>query len=101
MCIDNFRGLNRKWYWYISTGTGTMVLKTSKNIPVPVLSVNKQQFTRSHGMAGSICKKIRSPFISYTTSVSDPHRFYADPDLDPDPAFFLNADPDPDPTCRI
>jgi hypothetical protein len=34
-----------------------------------------------------------------TTSVSDPHRFYADPD--PDPAFLLNADPDPDPTCRI
>jgi hypothetical protein len=32
-------------------------------------------------------------------SVSDPHRFYADPD--PDPAFLLNADPDPDPTCRI
>jgi hypothetical protein len=30
-------------------------------------------------------------------SVSDPHRFYADPD--PDPAFLLNADPDP--TCRI
>jgi hypothetical protein len=30
-------------------------------------------------------------------SVSDPHRFYADPD----PAFLLNADPDPDPTCRI
>jgi hypothetical protein len=31
--------------------------------------------------------------------VSDPHRFYADPD----PAFLLNADPDPDPdpTCRI
>jgi ubiquitin related modifier 1 len=28
-------------------------------------------------------------------SVSDPHRFYADPD----PAFLLNADPDP--TCRI
>jgi hypothetical protein len=26
-------------------------------------------------------------------SVSDPHRFYADPD----PAFLLNADPDPDP----
>jgi hypothetical protein len=34
-----------------------------------------------------------------TGSVSDPHRFYADPD--PDPAFLLNADPDPDPTCRI
>jgi hypothetical protein len=34
-------------------------------------------------------------------SVSDPHRFYADPD--PDPTFLLNADadPDPDPTCRI
>jgi hypothetical protein len=38
-------------------------------------------------------------------SISDPHRFYADPD--PDPAFLLNADPDPDldpdldPTCRI
>jgi hypothetical protein len=31
------------------------------------------------------------------SSVSDPHRFYADPD----PAFLLNADPDPDPTCRI
>jgi hypothetical protein len=34
-------------------------------------------------------------------SISDPHRFYADPD----PAFLLNAgpdpDPDPDPTCRI
>jgi hypothetical protein len=29
------------------------------------------------------------------SSVSDPHRFYADPDLDPDPAFLLNADPDP------
>jgi hypothetical protein len=35
----------------------------------------------------------------FSGSVSDPHRFYADPD--PDPAFLLNADPDPDPTCRI
>jgi hypothetical protein len=30
-------------------------------------------------------------------SVSDPHRFY----VDPDPAFLMNADPDPDPTGRI
>ena len=29
------------------------------------------------------------------TRVSDPHRFNADPDTDPDPAFFLIADPDP------
>jgi hypothetical protein len=29
--------------------------------------------------------------------VSDPHRFNADPDTDPDPAFFLIADPDSDP----
>ncbi len=29
--------------------------------------------------------------------VSDPHWFNADPDTDPDPAFFLIADPDPDP----
>ncbi len=28
--------------------------------------------------------------------VSDPHWFNADPDTDPDPAFFLIADPDPD-----
>jgi hypothetical protein len=28
-------------------------------------------------------------------SVSDPHWFNADPDTDPDPAFFLIADPDP------
>jgi hypothetical protein len=34
-------------------------------------------------------------FESVAYSVSDPHRFYADPD----PAFLLNADPDP--TCRI
>jgi hypothetical protein len=26
--------------------------------------------------------------------VSDPHRFNADPDTDPDPVFFLIADPD-------
>jgi hypothetical protein len=35
--------------------------------------------------------------VEQKTSVSDPHRFYADPD----PAFLLSADPDPDPTCRI
>ncbi len=29
--------------------------------------------------------------------VSDPHWFNADPDTDPDPAFFLIAIPDPDP----
>ncbi len=28
------------------------------------------------------------------TGVSDPHWFNADPDTDPDPAFFLIADPD-------
>jgi hypothetical protein len=27
--------------------------------------------------------------------VSDPHRFNADPDTDPDPAFHLITDPDP------
>jgi hypothetical protein len=27
--------------------------------------------------------------------VADPHCFNADPDTDPDPAFFLIADPDP------
>ncbi len=41
-----------------------------------------------------------------TGSISDPHWFFdADPETDPDPAFFLNADPytgsqtnaDPDP----
>jgi hypothetical protein len=26
-------------------------------------------------------------------SVSDPHWLYADPDTDPDPAFWTNADP--------
>jgi hypothetical protein len=44
---------------------------------------------------------IRRHFFFLQSSVSDPHRFYADPD----PAFLLNADPDPDldpdPTCRI
>ena len=30
-----------------------------------------------------------------TARVSDPHWFIADPDTDPDPAFFLIADPDP------
>ncbi len=30
-----------------------------------------------------------------TGRVSDPHWFNADPDTDPDPAFFLIADPDP------
>jgi hypothetical protein len=39
--------------------------------------------------------KVLNPLL--VTSVSDPHRFYADPD--PDPAFLLNADPDP--TCRM
>ncbi len=29
-----------------------------------------------------------------TSRVSDPHRFNADPDTDPDPEFFLIADPD-------
>ncbi len=32
-----------------------------------------------------------------TTRVSDPHCFNADPDTDPDPAFFLIADPDSGP----
>jgi hypothetical protein len=35
--------------------------------------------------------------IIAVASVSDPHRFY----VDPDPAFCWMADPDPDPTCRI
>ncbi len=33
--------------------------------------------------------------------VSDPHRFNADPDTDPDPAFFLIADPDSGSGFRI
>jgi hypothetical protein len=44
---------------------------------------------------GISCRKL---FMT-VSSVSDPHRFYADPD--PDSAFLLDADPDPDPTCRI
>jgi hypothetical protein len=62
-------------------------------------SPSKQNLIRTCRMCG--------PFFSYAnveldcSSVSDPHRFYADPD----PAFLLNADPDPepdpDPTCRI
>jgi hypothetical protein len=35
--------------------------------------------------------------IELCSRVSDPHWFNADPDTDPDPAFFLIADPDPDP----
>ena len=34
--------------------------------------------------------------ISYIR-VSDPHFFFADPDLDPDPGKNFDADPDPDP----
>ncbi len=34
-------------------------------------------------------------FFSFTVRVSDPHWFNADPDTDPDPAFFLIADLDP------
>ncbi len=33
--------------------------------------------------------------------VSDPHWFNADPDTDPDPAFFLIADPDPGSRSRV
>ncbi len=33
--------------------------------------------------------------------VSDPHWFNADPDTDPDPAFFLIADPDSGSGIRI
>jgi hypothetical protein len=33
--------------------------------------------------------------------VSDPHCFNADPDTDPDPAFFLIADPDPGSGSRV
>jgi hypothetical protein len=33
--------------------------------------------------------------------VADPHRFIADPDTDPDPAFFLIADPDPGSGARV
>ncbi len=33
--------------------------------------------------------------------VSDPHWFNADPDTDPDPAFFLIADPDPGSGSRV
>jgi hypothetical protein len=54
-----------------------------------------------------ICFDLSFRHYGTAGSVSDPHRFYADPD--PDPAFLLNADPDPafllnadpDPTCRI
>ncbi len=38
----------------------------------------------------------RSPLSAAPAArVSDPHWFNADPDTDPDPAFFLIADPDP------
>jgi hypothetical protein len=33
--------------------------------------------------------------------VSDPHWFNADPDTDPDPAFFQIADPDPGSGSRV
>ncbi len=38
--------------------------------------------------------KFFSLYVLYSTRVSDPHWFNADPDTDPDPAFFL-IDPDP------
>ncbi len=37
----------------------------------------------------------------FYTRVSDPHWFNADPDADPDPAFFLIADPDSGSVFRI
>jgi hypothetical protein len=40
-------------------------------------------------------KKAPDPQLCIKSRVSDPHRFNADPDTDPDPAFFLIADPDP------
>ncbi len=38
---------------------------------------------------------------SISNRVSDPHWFNADPDTDPDPAFFLIADPDPGYGSRV
>ncbi len=35
------------------------------------------------------------------TRVSDPHCFNADPDMDPDPAFFIIADPDSGSGSRV
>ncbi len=39
--------------------------------------------------------KFLTTFGIVTSSVSDPHPFFADPD--PDPTWKINADPDPDP----
>jgi hypothetical protein len=62
---------------------------------------NPDPISGSRGNIKKICTfKGKFVFIFIIKSiVSDPHRFYADPD----PAFLLNADPDldPDPTCRI
>jgi len=39
-------------------------------------------------------ESLRSQISFEKARVSDPHLFNADPDTDPDPAFFLIADPD-------
>ncbi len=41
------------------------------------------------------------PNFTDSRRVSDPHWFNADPDTDPDPAFFLIADPDSGSGFRI
>ncbi len=57
------------------------------------------KIARSRSASGSISQQIRihtkMSWIPNTavTRVSDPHWFNADPDTDPDPAFFLIVDP--------
>jgi hypothetical protein len=47
------------------------------------------KFTKDHVM---YIKQCENKIV--IVSVSDPHWLYADPDTNPDPAFYKNADPD-------
>jgi hypothetical protein len=61
-------------------------------------------FFTHHGSSGQkgTESRIRIRNTVYPDSrVSDPHGFNADPDTDPDPAFFLIADPDSGSRIRI
>ncbi len=106
---------NLKEYWMIYRGPGFLaVLFGSSPPPRPsLLSRSYISFAvfpsvasrDTDGRGGAISYDGEKAWFSINHSilsdvptfrVSDPYWFNADPDTDPDPAFFLIADPDPD-----
>ncbi len=85
--------------------TGTETESFNVSIEPKQTEDQPKQFDRKHILVFFWKFKVFSGFFVFSivlkqfalvvSRVSDPHWFNADPDTDPDPAFFLIADPDP------